>query len=84
MKCKVIGHDGPLCHRCGQATEVREHAAITDKELRRPFYYLRWYNCTNPDCATTLIMPPDFRSFAMRRPARDLSAHRERPGSPVA
>jgi hypothetical protein len=29
--------------------------------LRAPYYYSRWYNCVNPSCETTLIMPPEFR-----------------------
>jgi hypothetical protein len=43
--------------------EVREHVAITEKELRRPFYYSRWYNCANRQCKTSLVMPDEFRVF---------------------
>jgi hypothetical protein len=31
--------------------------------LGRPFYYSRWFNCINPDCRTTLIMPERFKVF---------------------
>lgn len=53
----VVGTSGPPCSRCGEPTEVREHSIITAKHLSQPFYYSRWYNCTNRRCQTTLIMP---------------------------
>jgi hypothetical protein len=61
MAKHIIGTDGPPCPRCGRATEVCEHREITDRELRRPFYYARWYNCPHTDCQTTLIMPPEHK-----------------------
>ena len=57
---KIIGIDGPPC-RCGCPTEIRERKRITGKELARPFYYTRWYNCRNRDCTTTQIMPDEFK-----------------------
>jgi hypothetical protein len=58
---KIVDLDGPPCPRCGCSTEIREHERITGKELARPFYYSRWYNCQNRNCKTKLIMPPEFR-----------------------
>jgi hypothetical protein len=43
--------------------EIRQHDKIGQKQLRRPFYYARWYCCSYPDCRTTLVMPPEFRIF---------------------
>jgi hypothetical protein len=57
LRCVVVGNDGDPCPRCGAPTEVREHPAITPRELRRAYYYARWFNCTNGRCQTTLIMP---------------------------
>lgn len=54
---------GPPCPRCKHATAVREHPAITEKQLRQPFYYSRWYICRNPACKTTTIMPEEFRVY---------------------
>ncbi|GEM_PF-4860871 len=62
---------GPPCPRCGQPTEVREHKAVTAKELARPFYYSRWYNCANRSCRATLIMPEEFKVFSVREPRPD-------------
>lgn len=59
-KHKVIGQDGEACPRCGCPTEIREHTAVTEKHRRQPFYYTRWFNCTNLTCRTTLIMPKQF------------------------
>jgi rRNA maturation protein Nop10 len=56
----VIPGKGDPCPRCGRPTQIREHAAITDKYLAQPFYYSRWFNCVHDDCKTTLIMPPRY------------------------
>lgn len=56
-----ISTDGRPCPRCKQPTHVYEHEKITDHELRRPFYYSRWYKCVNPSCITTMIMPEQFK-----------------------
>jgi hypothetical protein len=58
---KIVSLDGPPCPRCGCPTEIREHERITEKELARPFYYRRWYNCPNRKCKTTLIHADDFK-----------------------
>jgi ribosomal protein S27AE len=62
-KTEVVGYDGPPCPRCGNYTEVREHKRIGQKQLRRPYYFSRWYCCTNGRCKTTLIMPEEFKVF---------------------
>jgi hypothetical protein len=59
---RIVTAHGPPCPRCRQPMEVREHERITEKELHRPFYYSRWFNCTNRQCKTTLVMP-EFRVF---------------------
>jgi len=53
----VVGNGGEICPRCGQSTEIREHAAITAKLLQQPSYYSRWFYCTNPKCQMRRIMP---------------------------
>jgi hypothetical protein len=58
---KIVNLNGPPCNRGGCPTEIREHERVTKKELARPFYYSRWYNCPNQDCKTTHIMPPEFK-----------------------
>ena len=57
----VIPGSGDPCPRCGRATEIREHRAITNRELRRPFYYARWFYCRNRRCRTTTIVPDRYR-----------------------
>ena len=44
-------------------TEVRGHKRVTEGMLRQPFYYSKWFYCTNRQCKTTLIMPPECRVF---------------------
>jgi len=67
---KIIGHDGPSCRRCGEPTQIREHERVTPKELRRHFYYSRWYRCVNKNCRTTEIMPDEFRVWNNAAAAR--------------
>ena len=52
---QVTSQSGPACPRCGKPSQVREHREITEKELRRPFYYLRWFYCRNTRCQTTMF-----------------------------
>lgn len=59
----IIPGAGDPCPRCGQPTEIREHARITDRERRRPFFYARWFRCVNPACRTTTIVPEQYRVF---------------------
>lgn len=57
----VINKSGPPCPRCSQATQVRAHNGLTEKQKRQPFYFERWYCCLNSDCKTTLIMPDEHK-----------------------
>ena len=56
----VVGYDGDPCPRCKEPTQIREHDVLRDKQLREPFYYSRWFYCTNKHCRTKLIMPPRY------------------------
>jgi hypothetical protein len=57
----VVPGDGDPCPRCKRIMQIREHTFITEKHLNQPYYYSRWFNCTNPQCRTTLVMPERFR-----------------------
>ena len=63
----VLGERGDPCPRCGRSTEVREHGEITPKHRRQPYYYSRWFYCTNKKCKTSMIMPDRFRVFRRER-----------------
>jgi hypothetical protein len=68
----IVGPNGDLCPRCGQATQIREHRHIGPRELRGPFYYSKWFYCINKSCQTNVIVPERFRVY----PAQPLT----RPG----
>ena len=51
----VIGNDGDPCPRCGEPTQIREHGELRERHRRQPFYYSRWFYCTNERCITTVI-----------------------------
>ncbi len=59
----IVPGKGPVCPRCKRPMQIREHRAVTERELRRPFYYSRWYRCMHGDCRTTLVMPDEHRVF---------------------
>jgi hypothetical protein len=63
----VVGNDGDVCPRCGRPTEIREHAVITEKLLRQPSYYSRWFYCINPNCKMERIMPLKMERIMPRR-----------------
>jgi len=58
---KTVPGQGDPCPRCGMPTEIREHDGLRDKHLRQPFYYTRWFYCTNKQCKTTMIMPDRYK-----------------------
>jgi hypothetical protein len=58
---RVVGHHGVLCPRCRQRTEIREHVLLTQRHLRRPYYFSRWFYCRNPSCPVTLHMSEEFK-----------------------
>jgi hypothetical protein len=63
MSYVIVGSSGEPCPRCGCPTQIREHRYITAKELRKPYYYSRWFFCRNPACKTTLVMPERYKVF---------------------
>jgi hypothetical protein len=74
----VLGERGDPCPRCGRSTEVREHGEITPKHRRQPYYYSRWFYCTNPKCKTSMIMPDRFRVFRReRQPVSSSTVHND-------
>ena len=54
---------GPPCPRCKNLMQVREHAVITEKQLKKPYYYSRWHCCSTTNCRTKLVMPEKFRVY---------------------
>jgi hypothetical protein len=64
---KIIPGNGDLCPRCGEPTEIREHISIGARELRKDFYYSRWFICKNAACRTTTVMPERFRVYPKDR-----------------
>ena len=54
-KTIIILGDGDPCPRCGVPTQIREHNGVGDKQLRKQFYYSRWFYCMNTSCKTTVV-----------------------------
>ena len=61
MRHIVITENGPACPRCGRPMQVREHDRIRPKQLRQPYYFKRWFYCTNRRCKTTTVMREEFK-----------------------
>jgi hypothetical protein len=61
MSYIVLSDKGPGCPRCGHPMQVREHDRIRPKELRKPYYYRRWFYCTHKNCRTTTVMFDEFK-----------------------
>ena len=63
----IRSEEGDPCPRCNQPTQVREHRHLTDKLLKQPFYYTRWFYCRNKHCKTTTIMQDKFKVMSKGR-----------------
>lgn len=68
---RIINSGGIPCHRCGKETQIREHARITPKLLKQPFYYRKWYYCTNTDCRTNVIVRDEDRVWNNNEAAKE-------------
>ena len=55
-RTRIIPGNGIACPRCGRPTQTREHENIGEKQLRKRYYFRRWYCCPQKDCKTTLVM----------------------------
>lgn len=42
---RVILGEGVPCPRCGRSTQIREHAAITERRPSQAYYFRRWFYC---------------------------------------
>jgi len=73
----VVPSDGTSCELCGEVAEVREHPTLTDKMLRQPFYYSRWYCCKNPMCKRTLFMLDEYRVLNKNAAARRFKSRQQ-------
>jgi len=67
---KIVGENGDPCPRCGKPTEIREHREVTEKQLQQPFYYSRWFYCTNRRCRTNRRSTPTATQETPKAPGR--------------
>ncbi len=74
---EVISPDGTTCPRCGEVAETRKHVAITQKQLNQPFYFKRWYNCTNALCKTGIFMLDDWKVENKNAAALEMEAKKD-------
>jgi len=66
-----------ICHNCGGKTQKREHVALTDRQVRAPFYYSKWFYCYNPNCKTTTIMHDEDRVLNNNSASRQFKDYQE-------
>jgi hypothetical protein len=57
----VPGVVGDPCPRCGQPMRIFQHAEISDRQKRAPFFYRRWHRCLSDSCKTTVVMRDEDR-----------------------
>jgi hypothetical protein len=57
----MIDGTGDPCPRCGQPMRIFQHAEISDRQRRAPFYYQRWHRCLSVSCKTTVVMRDEDR-----------------------
>src|SRR6516162_3945488 len=59
----VLDEQGPGCPRCGRPMQTRKHNSIGAKQLRKKYYYRRWFYCTHKNCKTTTVTVEQFKVF---------------------
>lgn len=74
---KVLEPDGTTCPRCDSIAETRAHVSITEKHLKQPFYFRRWYNCKNESCPTTTFMLEDWKVWNHNTAAKNFKLVQE-------
>jgi hypothetical protein len=57
----IIEGDGDPCPRCGEPTQIREHAWLGAKHYAQPYYFTRWFYCVNDACAVSLHMAERYK-----------------------
>jgi len=57
--------------------QVRQHKQITEKQLKQPFFYLRWYYCLNRKCKTKQVMPDEFIIYNKNKKGRKQKSIRQ-------
>jgi hypothetical protein len=73
---RVVPGDGDPCPRCGVPMQIREYNNLTDKHLHRPYFYTRWFCCTNKSCRTTLVMPERYKVRANASAAKLITSRK--------
>lgn len=58
---KIIPGEGDPCPSCSRPMQIREHSVLSEKHLRQPYYFSRWFCCQNKKCRTTLVMRERFK-----------------------
>jgi hypothetical protein len=76
-KYNIVPSDGTVCPRCNEVAETRQHPVITEKQLKQPFYYRRWYNCKNENCKTTTFMLEGWKVKNKNAAALEFDARQE-------
>ena len=76
-KYRVVSNEGVKCPRCNRPSQIREHIALTERQVRQPFYYSKWFSCFYPDCKTTVFMLDEFKVWNTNDKARKLKQHLE-------
>jgi hypothetical protein len=84
----VIPGNGDPCQTCGQPTQIREHDAIREKHLAQPYYFTRWFNCTNPKCRTNIQHRDRYKVWNKHERDKetvesDVSRWEDYPGNPM-
>jgi hypothetical protein len=68
----IVENKDVACPRCNVLAEAREHNGISEKILRQPFYYMKWFNCRNHNCKTSIFMLDTYKVFNARPQPRKM------------
>lgn len=77
MKCRVVDEKGEPCPTCNKPSQTREHKEVKMKQLRQPYYFTRWFYCTNKSCKTKMFMLDKYKVWNNNDKSRKMKVAEE-------
>lgn len=66
---RITGEQGINCPKCARPTQTREHTELRAKHFKQPYYFKKWYYCTNQSCPVTTHMAEEHKVWNKNKAA---------------
>ena len=69
---RILDEIGLGCPQCRMPSQIREHAEIRPKQLNQPYYFSRWFYCTNDECEVSAFHDEKYKVWNNNERAQEL------------